>query len=193
VFYCGFRHFRRPLPRSIRQNLPRILPVLNKIYKFAMNTNPEKGNIVVENFIVHYMLSFKHLCLVTVSCPLLALIICFVTAYVFQADDIHETHCRVYNIIPSISAITGISPQRYLWRISVAFHIGPRFIIAAVHRSYHLNLINTSSKDQEKARWWLNFAFWLNVTEIGSLCGVTYISNRENYRNLLQNYKLFHL
>jgi hypothetical protein len=148
VFYCGFRHFRRPLPRSIRQNLPRILPVLNKIYKFAMNTNPEKGNIVVENFIVHYMLSFKHLCLVTVSCPLLALIICFVTAYVFQADDIHETHCRVYNIIPSISAITGISPQRYLWRISVAFHIGPRFIIAAVHRSYHLNLINTSSKDQ---------------------------------------------
>ncbi|CAH1373460.1 post-GPI attachment to proteins factor 2-like [Tenebrio molitor] len=146
-----------------------------------MNTNPEKGNIVVENFIVHYMLSFKHLCLVTVSCPLLALIICFVTAYVFQADDIHETHCRVYNIIPSISAITGISPQRYLWRISVAFHIGPRFIIAAVHRSYHLNLINTSSKDQEKARWWLNFAFWLNVTEIGSLCGVTYISNRENY------------
>ncbi|RZC33415.1 post-GPI attachment to proteins factor 2-like, partial [Asbolus verrucosus] len=50
-----------------------------------------------------------------------------------------------------------------------------------VHRSYHLNLINSSSKDQEKARWWLNFAFWLNVVEIGSLCGVTYISNRENY------------
>ncbi|XP_044258655.1 post-GPI attachment to proteins factor 2-like [Tribolium madens] len=146
-----------------------------------MKPNIQKENIIVENFIVHYMLSFKHLCLVTVTCPLLALIICFITAYIFQPDDIHETHCRVYNIIPSISAITGISPQRYLWRISVAFHIGPRFIIAAVHKSYHLNLINVSSKHHDKAKWWLNLAFWLNVLEIGSLCGVTYISNRENY------------
>lgn len=56
---------------------------------------PSTGNIVVENFIVHYMLSFKHLCLVTVSCPLVALIVCFVTAYIFQPDDIHETHCKV--------------------------------------------------------------------------------------------------
>lgn len=64
----------------------------------------------------------------------------------------------------------------------MAFHIGPRFIIAAVHRSYHMNLVNTTSKHQELAKWWLNLAFWLNVIEIGSLCGVTYISNRENYR-----------
>ncbi|KAK1138083.1 hypothetical protein K0M31_002570 [Melipona bicolor] len=44
-------------------------------------------------------------------------------AYIFQQDDIHETHCRVYNVLPSISAIT----------------------------------------------------------EVAALCGVTYISNRENY------------
>lgn len=60
-----------------------------------MKPDAQKGDGLVDNFIVHYMLSFKHLCLVTVSCPLLALIICFVTAYIFQADDIHETHCRV--------------------------------------------------------------------------------------------------
>lgn len=51
---------------------------------------------------------------------------------------------KVYNIVPSISAITGISPQRYLWRVSVAFHIGPRFIIAVVHRAYHISLIQHS-------------------------------------------------
>lgn len=51
----------------------------------------------------------------------------------------------MYNIIPSISAITGVSPQRYLWRISVAFHIGPRIIIAAVSKSYHINRINKNA------------------------------------------------
>lgn len=54
-----------------------------------------KDDLVLQDVIVHYMLSFKHLCLVTVLCPLAALFVCFVTAYVFQYDDIHETHCRV--------------------------------------------------------------------------------------------------
>lgn len=29
---------------------------------------------------------------------------------------------------------------------------------------------------------WLNTAYLLNLIEAGSLCGVAYISNRENYR-----------
>lgn len=48
-----------------------------------------------ERFVVHYKLSFKHVCLLTVSCPFLALIVCFITAYIYQGNDIHETHCRV--------------------------------------------------------------------------------------------------
>ncbi|XP_056643583.1 post-GPI attachment to proteins factor 2-like [Diorhabda sublineata] len=136
-----------------------------------------------ERFLVHYRLSFKQVCLVTVSFPFLALIICFISAYIFQYDDIHETHCRVFNIVPSISAITGISPQRYIWRISIAFHVGPRLIISAVYRAYHLTLINPLAQNevQLKAQFWLNMAFWTNVIETGALCGVTYISNRENY------------
>ncbi|CAG9827811.1 unnamed protein product [Diabrotica balteata] len=136
-----------------------------------------------ERYHVHYRLSFKQVCLITVSFPFLALIFCFITAYIFQYDDIHETHCRVFNIVPSISAITGISPQRYIWRISIAFHVGPRLIISAVYRAYHLTLINPLAQKevQLKAQFWLNVAFWLNVIETGSLCGVTYISNRENY------------
>lgn len=33
-----------------------------------------------------------------------------------------------------------------------------------------------------KAYWWFDVCYWLNLTEVGALCGVTYISNRENYR-----------
>lgn len=44
---------------------------------------------------VHLTVSFRQLCLVTVSLPLCALVLCFITAYIFQPDEIHETHCRV--------------------------------------------------------------------------------------------------
>lgn len=44
---------------------------------------------------VHMIISFRKLCLVTVALPMTSLLICFVTAYIFQRDDIHETHCRV--------------------------------------------------------------------------------------------------
>ena len=54
-----------------------------------------EGNSVCSKTIVYFMISFRQLCVVTVSLPLCALLICFVTAYIFQPDDIHETHCRV--------------------------------------------------------------------------------------------------
>lgn len=54
-----------------------------------------EGNSVCNKTMVYFMISFRQLCIVTVSLPLCALLICFVTAYIFQPDDIHETHCRV--------------------------------------------------------------------------------------------------
>lgn len=44
---------------------------------------------------------------------------------------------QVYNIIPSISSITGISPQRYLWRICIALHISPRLIVSCSSFAAH--------------------------------------------------------
>lgn len=44
---------------------------------------------------VHLAISFRKLCIATATLPLITLLICFVTAYIFQQDDIHETHCRV--------------------------------------------------------------------------------------------------
>lgn len=93
---------------------------------------------------------------------------------------------QVYNVIPSISAITGISPQRYLWRICIALHIGPRLVIASVYHTYYLSLLPTiAPAEQPRFQRLLRICYWLNITEISSLCGVTYISNRENYRKLL--------
>lgn len=41
----------------------------------------------------------REICLTALWLPLGALIFCYVTASMFQADDIHETHCRVSFVI----------------------------------------------------------------------------------------------
>lgn len=97
---------------------------------------------------------------------------------------------QVYNIIPSISAITGVSPQRYFWRFSIALHIGPRLPIAFVYKNYYRSLINEMKRRRApidiitKANLLISLILVLNIIEVASLGGVTYISNRENYRKL---------
>ncbi|XP_054729063.1 post-GPI attachment to proteins factor 2-like [Anastrepha obliqua] len=134
---------------------------------------------------VHFLASFHQICVVTALLPLVTLFTCFVTAYVFQYDDVHETHCRVYNVVPSISAITGVSPQRYFWRLSIALHIGPRFPIAFVYKNYYRSLLGNLQQRRPhlvaKADKMITLILVLNIIEISSLGGVTYISNRENY------------
>ncbi|CAG9765358.1 unnamed protein product [Ceutorhynchus assimilis] len=149
--------------------------------------NPKSSLIPCQNaihkheLIVHYKINFKNVCLFAVSIPLGALVVCVLSALIFQFDDVHETHCRVFNIVPSISAVTGVSPQRYIWRISVALHIGPRITLAAVYNSYQLGIVDPLSKNKTRAQLWLNVAYFLNLIEAAALCGVAYISNRENY------------
>ncbi|KAH8356605.1 post-GPI attachment to proteins factor 2-like [Drosophila serrata] len=131
---------------------------------------------------IHFLASFHEICVVTALLPLVTLFTCFVTAYVFQYDDVHETHCRVYNIIPSISAITGVSPQRYFWRFSIALHIGPRIPIAFVYKNYYRSQLERISPALvPKTSLLITVILVLNCIEIAALGGVTYISNRENY------------
>lgn len=44
---------------------------------------------------VHLIVSFRDICVFTLVLPLGTLFVCFVSAYVFQPEEIHETHCRV--------------------------------------------------------------------------------------------------
>ncbi|XP_052900943.1 post-GPI attachment to proteins factor 2-like [Anopheles moucheti] len=144
---------------------------------------PKGGKSPSDKLVVHLIIGFRDICVFTLVLPLGTLFVCFVSAYVFQPEEIHETHCRVYNIIPSISAITGVSPQRYLWRVSIALHIGPRFIIAFVYRNWYRAMVaglNDPARMSKACRM-INIVYWLNLVEISALCGVTYISNKENY------------
>lgn len=76
-----------------------------------MKSSTSKENLVLQNVIVHYMLSFKHVCLIAVICPLMVLVICFITANVFQPDEVHETHCKVsYNVCIKLKNVISSAP-----------------------------------------------------------------------------------
>ena len=59
------------------------------------HTEKESAIASVEEQRSYVTFNFSQLCRFTVSLPLIGLVICFVTANIFQQNDIHETHCRV--------------------------------------------------------------------------------------------------
>ncbi|CAH0387182.1 unnamed protein product [Bemisia tabaci] len=141
----------------------------------------EKFLRVADSLNVFYSLSISKLAIFTVACPLIALFTCFITAVIYQFDDVHETHCRVFNIVPSISAVTGVSPQRYLWRASIALHLAPRLLLASLYYTYYGERLTDVEASRDMGQILRTVCYWLNVVEIFSLAGVTYISNIDNY------------
>ena len=121
----------------------------------------------------------------------------------------------MYNVVPSISAVTGISPGRYLWRVVIAFHIGPRILIAAVYYNFLMSFVpflasasaasasattSTASvaskadeaaivqQPEDKAEWLtklLKCCYYLQVSEVVGLCAISFVHNREHYREYI--------
>ena len=96
-----------------------------------------------------------------------------------------------YNVVPSISAVTGISPGRYLWRIVIAFHLGPRILIAAVYHNFLKSFEKALDPDSASVlKKMLKGCYYLQICEIIGLCGISFIHNREHYRKCNFNYLL---
>jgi hypothetical protein len=55
----------------------------------------QRSDESLEHMLFFFNLSIRKLAFVGVSLPLITLLTCLATAYVFQYDDVHETHCQV--------------------------------------------------------------------------------------------------
>lgn len=131
---------------------------------------------------VQLTVPFKPFAIVTVSLPAFSLLYCFLHGVIFRFDDVNETVCKATNVIPSISAVTGITPGAYFWRICIGLHATPRFAVGFMYYSYYAARLAYVDKDfRPFFKKLLSLNFWLYTIENSCLVGVTYISNKENY------------
>ncbi|CAF1100613.1 unnamed protein product [Didymodactylos carnosus] len=93
-------------------------------------------------------ISFPYLTNLIVSMPFFGMIASFITSVLFTKEQIFESECGSLNFIPSMSSVIGVSPGKYIWRMCIAIHCFPRFLIACL---YH-NQFNTCLQ-KLKIRW----------------------------------------
>ncbi|KAH7953827.1 hypothetical protein HPB49_012686 [Dermacentor silvarum] len=115
----------------------------------------------------HVLLRIKvlNLAYLTVALPLFTLIFCFATSMLFQYTAVNTTVCK-----------------RYVWRMGVALHTGPRLLLASLYPRYFARraaLVPAPKRALFSRLTRANYA--LHLAEALSLVGVTYVSNRENY------------
>lgn len=124
----------------------------------------------------------KQLGLFTVSLPLLAFITCVLITMYKDFENANNTHCKVPNVFPSISASIGnYEPQRSIWRIAIYTHAPLRFFIIYLRWKYYMNVISQS------CAFVVRLAVFLNILENLSLIGLTHWTSSKNYRKLIIN------
>ena len=86
---------------------------------------------------------------------------------------------QVPNYLPSISAaIGGYVPQRNVWRISIALHAFPRFLIALAYFQYHMKFLVVKKRQLYTAL--AGLCTLLHMVENFALVVLTYISSLDN-------------
>ncbi|XP_072938687.1 post-GPI attachment to proteins factor 2-like [Epargyreus clarus] len=116
------------------------------------------------------------LCVFTVSLPLCAFVACVLMTMFKDFDSANNTHCKVPNVFPSISASIGnYEPQRTLWRIALYVHAPLRFFIIYLRWEYYRNVI------RQNCIFIVKVAVFLNVIENLALLGVTHWTSSLNY------------
>lgn len=123
-------------------------------------------------------LHFKSFISVVALLPLSAFVFCIIWSILFNYEEVTSTHCHVRNFLPSVSTSVGAySPQKYVWRMSIALHSTPRFLISLMYYNYFSQLFPSESHWQR-----LIFAcYFLQNAEIFCLIGLTYISSSEDF------------
>lgn len=117
------------------------------------------------------------LCFSAVSIPLFAFITCVLITMYKDFESANNTHCKVPNIFPSISASIGnYEPQTTIWKTAIYFHAPIRFFIIRLHWKYYKTTI------QENCLIIVKLAVFLNVMENITLLGLTYWNSSKNYK-----------
>lgn len=90
------------------------------------------------------MIGFREICLITAALPLLTLLSCFIYAVVFQAEEVHETHCQVSIYLVKIQVLTKYARIEYLSQIETLREINFNLnLYRYMHILYHLKTVGS--------------------------------------------------
>lgn len=122
---------------------------------------------------------YAYVMAITFSLPVVSLCTCLLLGIVLHLDVSTRTHCKVPNIVPSVSAVIGgNTPERYIWRMGMAFFSFPRVLDAFL---YH-NFFSASPGGGQPVNIVLNGVVWvLHVGQYLSLFTLSYVSSTEYY------------
>lgn len=122
-------------------------------------------------------LSLKKLLLFVVSFPLIGFITCVLVTMIKDFEKANNTHCKVPNVFPSISASIGnYQPQITMWETAIYIHAPFRFFIIHLRYKYYRTVIRND------LRVIVRLAVLLNIIENLSLLGITYWTSSLYYR-----------
>jgi hypothetical protein len=114
----------------------------------------------------------------TVSLPFCSFLFCILWSILYNFDHATETHCKVYNFLPSVSAAIGhYKPQKNIWEIAIASQAIIRTLVLYMYYRYYRE---TAYK---WARNMTNFALLSYFLENTALVTLSFWSSNENYGN----------
>ena len=122
--------------------------------------------------------SLRHFLNLTYYLPYFAFIVCICLSILKDNKKSTNTHCKVFNFLPSISAIIAhFEPQRFIWRLSFALNSVPRYLIGYLQLQNLLHRHHIAFRDTYKLIQIINSC--IHFFELTCLLLLTYISSNE--------------
>ncbi|KNC81613.1 hypothetical protein SARC_06069 [Sphaeroforma arctica JP610] len=86
------------------------------------------------------LLSISHTTLSIVTgyiIPVIGLLSCLIYVSVYEFEDVNDTHCKVANVLPSLSSVIGNYPTvRYIWTFCLLIGMPTRVIDSVAYYNY---------------------------------------------------------
>ncbi|CAJ0943272.1 unnamed protein product, partial [Mesorhabditis belari] len=127
--------------------------------------------------------------LVGCSLPIIALFMCITIALLFHFNEATNTHCRVENVLPSISTVIGGFPETtFIWSSLIYLHFIPRLLpLLSYHQTFRLRLNLKSFLKRSLLRSHLALGF----IELAALLSLTYYNSDYNHEYHVISFSIF--
>ena len=170
---------------------------------FQFQVNPtDLAAMNLSATVVQISIPFLAKCIV--SLPLFGMVASFITSILFTKEQIFESECGVSaeeqerererrrhasmfsvqsrNFTPSFSSVIGVSPGKNIWRMPIAFHCFPRFLITSLYHNQFKTSLNQLKYHEGVKRFLLKLLIRVNtffeLCEVFGLISLSYISRR---------------